>query len=84
MFGFLGQVAKVATSPVGRVVGQVVGSAVGKKVFKRTAVANAVKEGTEALVAIEFLKNKYGDVDKDAKWAWKELDDFKRALGELI
>lgn len=77
MFGFL---KTVVTSPVGRAVA----SEVGKKIFKRSNIANVVKEGTQALAAIEFLKNKYGNVDEDAAWAWRELAEFKQALEDVV
>jgi len=77
MLGFL---KTVVTSPVGRAVA----SEVGKKIFKRSNIANVVKEGTEALAAIEFLKNKYGNVDDDAAWAWRELAEFKQALEDVV
>ena len=80
MFGLITKIAKVATSPVGRAVG----SEIGKRIFKRSNVARVVKEGNEALVAIEFLKRKYANVDDDARWAWKELEEFKDALTEFI
>lgn len=80
MFGFVAKVAKVATSPIGRAVG----SAIGKKVFKRSNIANVVKEGHEALAAIDYLKRKYGDVDDDARWAWREVEEFKNALQDVI
>jgi|DEB0MinimDraft_3_1074331.scaffolds.fasta_scaffold221866_2 hypothetical protein len=80
MFGLLAKAAKVVASPVGRAVA----SEVGKKVFKRSNVARVVKEGTEALAAIEFLKNKYGNVDDDAAWAWRELAEFKDALRDFV
>ena len=77
MFGFI---KTVVSSPVGRAVA----SEVGKKIFKRSNIANVVKEGAEALAAIEYLKNKYGNADDDAKWAWKELAEFKDALKGLV
>ena len=80
MLGFLSTAVKIVASPVGRAVA----SEVGKKVFKRSNIARVVKEGTEALVAIEYLKNKYGNADDDAQWAWRELTEFKDALRDIV
>jgi len=80
MWGFVGKIAKKAAAPVGRAVV----SHVGKKLFQRSNIARVVKEGGEALAAIEFLANKYQNADDDAAWAWKELGEFKDALRDLV
>jgi hypothetical protein len=80
MWGFVGKIAKKAAAPVGRAVV----SHVGKKLFKRSNIARVITESGEAFAAIEFLRNKYADIDDDAKWAWDELTDLKTALRDLV
>jgi hypothetical protein len=79
MWGFIAKAAKVVASPVGRAIA----SEVGKRVFKRSNLANVIKEGGEALYAIKYLKDRYGDLDEDAAWAWRELSEFKDAIKDL-
>lgn len=82
----IGKILKTVGGPVVRAVGGPVVRAVGHELMDSRAgkIGAVVKEGSEALRAIEFLKNKYERVDDDAAWAWKEITEFRDALRDLL
>ena len=54
------------------------------KWIKRARKINkAISEGKDVVKAIEFLYEKYDTVDDDAAWAWKEINEFKNAVGDI-